>query len=146
VGDVRGSRSAHSLMKGLARFGSREIRLMGPESRVDPTVAAAWAAGLPGGQVTVLQDLDLRDLDIVYMAGLPEGKGADRLGGPARARFALTRERLLGLPETAIVLCPLPRVDEIATEADEDRRSRYFEASDGGLSIRMAVLEFMRKE
>jgi aspartate carbamoyltransferase catalytic subunit len=143
VGDVRGSRSAHSLLKGLARFGPQEIRLMGPESMVDSTAADAWAAGLPRGQVTVRHDLHLRDLEIVYVAGLPEGPGARRLDAAARARFALTRELLCDLPETVAVLCPLPRIDEIATEVDEDRRARYFDQSDDALWVRMAVLEQM---
>ena len=141
VGDVRESRSAHSLMKVLARFGSQKIRLMGPESRVDSAVADAWSVGGPCGHVTVRHDLNLSDLDVIYVAGLPEGTGADGVGAASRARFALTRERLRDLPKTAVVLCPLPRIDEIATEVDEDRRARYFEQSARGLWVRMAVLE-----
>lgn len=142
VGDIRGSRSAHSLIKALTLWGQKEIRLMGPESRVDSVVAAKWSTGV-ASQVTIFYDLNFPDLDVIYFAGLPEGTGAARLDGAARARFSLTSQRLHDLPNPAVVLCPLPRIDEIAWGVDGDRRCRFFEQSDDGIWVRMAILEFI---
>ncbi|PYQ31830.1 MAG: hypothetical protein DMF56_01625 [Acidobacteria bacterium] len=140
VGDIRGSRSAHSLMRALSRLVPKEIRLMGPALRVDTTDASTWCAGVTE-QVTVLHHLSLRNLDVIYVAGLPPGTGADRLPDAERERFALTPQCLRQLPDTGVVLCPLPRIDEIALEIDSDSRARFFEQSDDGLWVRMAVLE-----
>lgn len=141
VGDVAGSRSAHSLMRLLARFRPSEVRLMGPESRVGGAVADSWVSGPARSSVSVVHELDVRELDVVYFAGLPEGEGSGRLATSVRRRFMLTRERLQVLPDSAIVLCPLPRVDEIARELDRDARCRHFAQSDGGGWLRMAILE-----
>lgn len=113
---------------------------MGPALRVDTTDASTWCAGVTE-QVTVLHHLSLRNLDVIYVAGLPPGTGADRLPDAERERFALTPQCLRQLPDTGVVLCPLPRIDEIALEIDSDSRARFFEQSDDGLWVRMAVLE-----
>jgi aspartate carbamoyltransferase catalytic subunit len=140
VGDVQSSRSAHSLMRGLAKFGANEFRLMGPAKRVDAGVAALWA-GDGAKRVTVLHDLDLRGLDVLYVAGLPEGSGPSRLNVAERARFSITPSRLRVFPDSGVLLCPLPIVDEIDRRNDVDQRARYFDQSDDGMWTRMAVLE-----
>jgi aspartate carbamoyltransferase catalytic subunit len=142
VGDIIGSRSAHSLMKALSLWGQQEFRLMGPKSRVDPTVAAKWTVGA-GAPINVSHHLNFRDLDVIYIAGLPEGEGSERLNSAERASFSLAEQQLPDLSVAAVVLCPLPRVDEIAPGVDEDPRCRYFEQSDDGLWVRMAVLAFI---
>ncbi len=45
------------------------------------------------------------------------------------------------LPERAIVMHPLPRVDEIAAEFDSDPRAKYFQEAHNGVFVRMALLE-----
>ena len=45
-----------------------------------------------------------------------------------------------GAPEGMIVLHPLPRVDEIATDVDSDPRAKYFEQMENGMYVRMALL------
>jgi aspartate carbamoyltransferase catalytic subunit len=44
------------------------------------------------------------------------------------------------MPESAIIMHPLPRVDEIPPEVDEDPRAHYFQQAKNGLFIRMALL------
>ena len=54
--------------------------------------------------------------------------------------YILTQEKLnLGKPDLA-VLHPLPRVNEIASEVDEDPRALYFEQARGGVFVRMALI------
>ena len=48
---------------------------------------------------------------------------------------------LASLPPEAIIMHPLPRVDEIASEVDADPRAAYFEQAGNGLYIRMALLD-----
>ena len=47
------------------------------------------------------------------------------------------------LPQKAIVMHPLPRVDEIATEVDSDPRAAYFRQARNGVAVRMAVLDLL---
>jgi len=143
VGDICGSRAAHSLIKALSRLGQAEIRLMGPGSRLDSAVAAAWGGG--AGHVTIGHDLVLADLDVLYVAGLPEGTGSERLSAFTRATFSILASRITDLPAWAAVLCPLPRIDEISQEVAGDVRCRFFQQSDDGESVRMAVLERSRE-
>ena len=142
VGDIIGSRSAHSLIKALALWGQQEIRLMGPRSRVDSIVAGRWSSRV-ATEINVAHELNLRDLDVVYVAGLPEGAGPNRVDADERATFALTPQRLQDLSARAVVLCPLPRIDEIACDVDGDPRCRFFEQSDDAVWVRMAILAFI---
>ncbi len=140
VGDIRGSRAAHSLMRGLGRFEQAEFRLMGPAQRADPQLGSLWtSAGV--ARLVVLPYMDLQGLDLLYMTGLPQGTGMEALAPPQRAPFALTAERLRNLPDSGVVLCPLPRVDEIDRLVDTDARVRFLDQSADGLWIRMATLE-----
>ena len=60
-----------------------------------------------------------------------------------RGIFIIDRKILDILPEKAIVMHPLPRVDEIKYEVDGDRRSAYFRQAHNGLFIRMAILSIV---
>lgn len=60
--------------------------------------------------------------------------------------FNLTQESIKSLPEDAIILHPLPRVDEIAAEVDADPRAKYFQQAGNGLYIRMALLDKIASE
>ena len=57
----------------------------------------------------------------------------------------ITKETLRMMKENAIILHPLPRVDEIHPDVDSDKRAKYFEAAQNGLYIRMALLEHLMK-
>ena len=137
VGDL-GARAAHSLVRALRPFDPAEMRLMHPPGR---ELAPRWLEAYPRGVVGVEQRLRPDDLDVLYMVGLPEGQGESSLPESVRARWRLTPEIMARLPGHAVVLCPLPRIDEIDTAVDGDPRCRYFNQSDDGLWVRMAVLE-----
>lgn len=130
------TRVSHSLLAALAQFHPTELRLMSPVSRsldVDSGNLAATA--------TRRDELDASGLDVLYMAGLAPGTGPDRLAAEQRARFILDERALDRLPTHGVVLCPLPRIDEIAPCVDADPRAAYFAQCDDGLWVRMAVLE-----
>ena len=54
--------------------------------------------------------------------------------------YKITKEMAQSLPERAIILHPLPKIDEIASTVDFDSHAYYFEQAEGGLYIRMAIL------
>lgn len=137
VGDLAGSRAARSLLQALSHFSPAEVRLISPQDRRLP----AEFRGELRFPTCESERLCLERLDAVYVAGLPEGTGEERLGEDVRTRFRLTPETARALPGDAVILCPLPRIDEIDHALDSDPRARYFTQSQDGLFVRAAVLE-----
>jgi aspartate carbamoyltransferase catalytic subunit len=138
VGDLGGSRAARSFVEALAHFALRELRLMSPPGRELP---GSVLTGLEGARIEVRHELAPADLDVLYMAGLPERVGDARLGGVVRERFRLTRARAEALGRETLVLDPLPRIDEIEPAVDMLPAAGYFDQSRDALFVRCAVLE-----
>jgi aspartate carbamoyltransferase catalytic subunit len=61
----------------------------------------------------------------------------------ARSAIRIDNALMEDLPSTAIVMHPLPRIDEIAPEVDADPRAAYFRQAANGVAIRMALLEML---
>ncbi|MFX1521175.1 MAG: aspartate carbamoyltransferase [Promethearchaeota archaeon] len=142
VGDLAGSRSAHSLVRALIHWPPSELRLMTP-----------LGLGLPDDlinlfstkTVSYVEGLDTSGLDVLYMAGLPGINGTRTCPKKVRSAFALTLDKARKLPEKCIIMCPLPRIDEIQHDVDSLHNSAYFTQSADGLFVRMAVLEYIFK-
>lgn len=126
-------RSARSFFEILAHQKTRRIVAIAPIERVS-------REGLPDCVELRSAELDCSDLDVLYMAGLPPGHGASRLESDRRDRFALTKRSLERLPDHAIVLSPMPVIDEIAPEARSDGRIKIIEQARDGVAVRMAIL------
>jgi len=54
--------------------------------------------------------------------------------------YVIDKRVMAAAPPTMLVLHPLPRVDEISPEIDDDPRARYFEQMENGMYVRMAIL------
>src|SRR5262249_26071114 len=141
-GDVS-MRAPRSLLQVLAYHPVQRVSIFSPSSRLCAAARTVWKRR---DSETKTDGLNCSNLDVLYMAGLPERNGKDRLGAEDRRRFALTRERLCDLPENAIVLSPMPVIDEIADDVRSDSRIRMFEQSRDATAVRMAVLEYVLTE
>jgi aspartate carbamoyltransferase catalytic subunit len=132
-GDL-GMRSASSLLSLLARRPPAQLTLVYPDGRA-PAVAddLGWAHR---GELS-----DCKSFDILLMVGLPPRTGEQHLDAGARQPYILTDSLIDQMPDDAIVLCPMPVVDEIATAVKGDRRMRMYDQSDHAVFVRMAVLE-----
>ncbi len=139
AGDLATSRAARSLIRALTYFSPAELRLMLPAER---PILAPELERFSGRVVRSLDYLDLTDLDVLYMAGFPEGVGNMKVSDRVRSQFRLTLARARKLCDRTSLLCPLPRIDEIAEAVDSLPQSRYFEQSAQGLFVRMALLEW----
>ena len=133
-GDVDG-RVARSLLELLAFRPPASIRLMFPEELGPPSVE------LPPSPVQVCHRLDVRDLDVLYLCGLPATVRGTAVDAVRRATFSLGSEQLGLMAENCIVLSPMPVIDEIDPGLRGDRRITVFHQSDIGIPVRMAVLE-----
>ncbi len=83
-----------------------------------------------------------KDADVVYWTRLQKEYITDPAKIP-KDGFVITEASLKSLPKTAIIMHPLPRVDEIHPDVDADPRARYFEEAGNGLYIRMALLDMV---
>jgi aspartate carbamoyltransferase catalytic subunit len=125
-GDLR-MRAVRSLVRLLARFPPRRLVAI-----TDPHLADD--GGPPAER---RKPWDVGDVDVLYVAGIPHGA----LDEPGRARLRVDREALAALRPDAVVLSPMPVIDEIATTARADPRIRMFQQSDDALFVRMALIE-----
>lgn len=132
-GDLR-MRAVHSLLGLLARTPPRKLSFVTSHELHDTHV-------LRNNRLSARYEQfdDVDDVDVLYMAGIPHGA----LEEAGRARLRLTTETMARLPYHAIVLSPMPVIDEIEPDAMLDPRTRMFEQSDRGLYVRMALLEYL---
>jgi len=131
-GDLR-MRAARSLIRLLGRFPPRRLVAISDPRLGDDEVRAAGAGGIAEHRTP----WDVDDVDVLYVAGIPHGA----LDEPGRARLRVDRKALAALPSDAVVLSPMPVIDEISTTARSDPRIRMFQQSDDALFVRMALIE-----
>ncbi len=148
MGDIATSRSAKSLMRLMARNDPAEVRLMHPGAGT--LDLQEMHVAVPASMGARWRDLgahrDLQGLDVIYMAGFPAGnelqqKDPERLG--ERSRLSISREVARDLAEHALILCPMPRIDEIAPDLDGHPAMGMFRQSQDGLHVRRALLGFV---
>lgn len=147
-GDIRHGRTARSLARLLARcYENVSITFVAPASlqAEDDLVQEISSAGV---HVTCTPQLDahvLRTADVVYWTRVQKERMDPRLYDEVKGRFIIGRDEIDMMPDSAIILHPLPRVDEITTEVDDDPRAAYFRQAENGLYVRMALLATLCK-
>ena len=142
-GDLKFGRTVHSLLKTMARCKNVRFVLISPEElRVPDYIIndVLEANGIPYKETRSLEE-SMPELDILYMTRVQKERFFNeedyiRL----KNSYILTSEKMaLAKPEMA-VLHPLPRVNEIALDVDNDPRAAYFEQVQNGVYIRMALI------
>ncbi len=142
-GDLKFGRTVHSLMMSLARCSGIRFVLISPEElRVPDYIITETIRprGIPYEEVRSLESA-MPALDILYMTRVQRERFFNeedyvRL----KDSYILTAEKMnLAKPDMA-VLHPLPRVNEIALNVDDDPRAAYFEQVQNGVYVRMALI------
>lgn len=139
LGDLA-MRSATSLLGYFARRAPAELRLIEAPGR---WATDASTSGIDETILTRRGPLDLAGLDVLYVVGLPPRSGGQYLDDNDRKPFTVDRPHLNVLPPTAIILSPLPVVDEFGDDARLDPRLKAFEQSDHGVAVRAATLDHL---
>ena len=142
-GDLKFGRTVHSLIKTMARCKNIRFVLISPEElRVPDYIVkdVLEANGIPYKETRSLEE-SMSELDILYMTRVQKERFFNeedyiRL----KNSYVLTKEKMgLAKPDMA-VLHPLPRVNEIALDVDDDPRAAYFEQVQNGVYVRMALI------
>lgn len=142
-GDLKFGRTVHSLIKTMARCKNIRFVLISPEElRVPDYIVkdVLEANGIPYQETRSLEE-SMSELDILYMTRVQKERFFNeedyiRL----KNSYILTKDKMaLAKPDMA-VLHPLPRVNEIALDVDDDPRAAYFEQVQNGVYVRMALI------
>jgi aspartate carbamoyltransferase catalytic subunit len=142
AGDLRYGRTASSLALALAPF-KPQLVCVAPEGlELPPHVARRLRAEL-GTAVEETDDLAAaaRGADVLYVTRIQQERffsSDDYL--KVKGSYVVDKRIVERMPEGSLVLHPLPRVDEIPPEVDDDARARYFEQMRYGVPARMALI------
>jgi aspartate carbamoyltransferase catalytic subunit len=141
-GDLKFGRTVHSLAKALARYQNIQMIFISPEELVVPDYITR-ALHKQGVKFTETQSLEeaMPLLDVLYMTRVQRERFFNeedyiRL----KDTYVLNREKMEQGKGNLIILHPLPRVNEIAVEVDQDPRAAYFKQARYGMYVRMALL------
>ncbi|MTK11577.1 MAG: aspartate carbamoyltransferase [Clostridiaceae bacterium] len=141
-GDLKFGRTVHSLIKTLSRFENNKFYLISPnELRIPEYVKGELNKNnIEYTEVEKLDDV-IGDLDILYMTRVQRERFFNeedyiRL----KDSYILDIEKMKNAPEEMIILHPLPRVNEISIEVDDDPRACYFKQARYGMYVRMALI------
>ena len=132
-------RASRSLIRLLDRRPPLSLRLIAPPARMAHEVNLG---GRLRDRTTVTDCADFSGLDVLLMTGLAPGNDT-ALTERERQQYALTASSITSLPHHAVVLSPMPVIDEISDEIRGDPRVRIHDHSDLGVPVRMAVLQLM---
>lgn len=140
AGDLRYGRTVHSLLRLLTWFDGIEVTLFAPEYLTLPQdlVEELTGKGLVLHTGTNFH-ATLAASDIVYQTRI-QTERFTATENTTEASYVIGAEELACLPPQARILHPLPRVNEISPEVDEDPRAAYFRQVENGLYMRMALL------
>ena len=142
-GDLKFGRTVHSLIKAMSRYEGVEFIMISPEElRVPEYVrkGVLEANNIPYREVKKMKEV-MPELDVLYMTRVQRERFFNeedyiRL----KDRYILDLEKIENAKEDLMILHPLPRVNEIAVEVDNDPRALYFEQAKNGMFVRMALI------
>lgn len=142
-GDLMFGRTVHSLIKALSRYKNVRIKLISPKELVIPEYVrknVMEASGMDYEEFNRLEDV-LPDLDVLYMTRVQKERFFNE-DDYIRLKdfYILNAEKMKLAKPDMIIMHPLPRVNEIAKEVDDDPRACYFKQMRMGMFVRMALV------
>ncbi len=142
-GDLKFGRTVHSLIHALVRYEGIKFILISPEELRLPDYMrhdVLDKLNIPYKEVVRLEDA-IPDLDILYMTRVQKERFFNEEDYVRMKDFYILDKKKMKLaPEDMYVLHPLPRVNEIAVEVDDDPRAAYFRQMQYGVYVRMALI------
>ena len=142
-GDLKFGRTVHSLINALIRYDNVKIVLISPEELKVPDYvrdAVLRANNIEFKEVEKLEDA-MGELDVLYMTRVQKERFFNEEDYVRLKEFyILTKEKMELAKDDMIVLHPLPRVNEISVDVDDDPRAGYFRQAQYAGYVRMALI------
>lgn len=147
-GDLKNGRTVHSLCKAMSCYkGNKFVFISTPELKLPFYIKDILKAhGCEFREVNTLEEV-IDKLDILYMTRIQSERFSDHEEYEKQKNvYCLNAEKMTKAKKDLIVLHPLPRVDEIKIEVDDDPRALYFKQAKNGMFVRMALILTILKE
>ncbi len=142
-GDLKFGRTVHSLITAMSRYQGIKFVLISPEELKIPDYIKKEVLEKNNMQWCETKDIEekLGSLDILYMTRVQKERffnEADYVR--LKDYYILNKEKLEKAKQDLCIMHPLPRVNEISTDVDDDKRACYFKQAEYGKYIRMALI------
>ena len=142
-GDLKFGRTVHSLIKAMCRYSNIKFVLISPKELGVPDYIKTDYLNEKGIEYIETENMEeaMPSLDILYMTRIQRERffSEDEYLKHKDA-FILSPDKLENAKSDLTIMHPLPRVNEITTEVDNDPRAKYFEQAMNGKYIRMALI------
>lgn len=144
AGDLKFGRTTHSLALALARFGVN-LFFSSPPGLEMPDYIIRTLKEEYGINSYISNDIRdyINEVDVIYMTRVQRERLVEAEYLKYRGSYILTKEILREMKKDAIIMHPLPRVDEISKDVDLDSRAVYFEQAFFGVPVRMALISIL---
>ena len=142
-GDLKFGRTVHSLAEALRNFKGNKFIFISPKELSVPDYLITNVLEPAGVKYEIVESLDevINQLDILYMTRVQKERFFNEQDYiRLKDSYILDSEKMKNAKKNMIVLHPLPRVNEITPEVDEDPRAAYFKQVKYGMYARMALI------
>ena len=146
-GDLKYGRTVHSLIAAMSRYENVKFVLISPEElKLPDYVKDEFLKNSEFVEIRSLEEA-IPELDILYMTRIQQERFSDKAEYERlKDSYVLTKAKLEHAKDDLSIMHPLPRVTEIATDVDDDKRADYFDQAKFGRYIRMALILKLLKE
>ncbi|HET9098535.1 MAG TPA: aspartate carbamoyltransferase [Candidatus Saccharimonadales bacterium] len=142
-GDLANGRTVRSLSQLLSQFkGNRLSFVSQPQFQIGQDIKSRLKQSNLDFQETDNVQSALKNADVVYWTRLQKERLDDKTKN-VTGGFIINEDSLNYMKKDAIIMHPLPRVDEIAPAVDDDPRAYYFKQAGNGLYVRMALIDLL---
>ena len=142
-GDLKFGRTVHSLAKAMSRYPDNKFVLISPKELQIPeyiTEQVFKKANIEFVEEERLENV-IGDLDVLYMTRVQKERFFNEQDYiRLKDSYILDKQKMKNAKPSMIVLHPLPRVNEISPEVDDDPRAAYFKQVKYGMFVRMALM------
>ena len=147
-GDLKFGRTVHSLIKAMCRYKNVKFVLIAPKELQVPDYIISDVLEPSGAEYILVEDLEdvMPTLDVLYMTRIQRERFfSEEEYLKHKDAFILDLQKLENAKKDLTIMHPLPRVNEISTDVDDDPRAKYFEQALNGKYIRMALIMTLLK-
>ena len=142
-GDLKFGRTVHSLISAMSRYKNIKFILISPDELKLPDYIKEEVLDKNNIEYVETNDMMeyMSELDVLYMTRVQKERffnEADYIR--LKDYFILNKEKLKSAKKDLCIMHPLPRINEISTDIDDDKRACYFKQADNGVYIRMALI------
>tara|TARA_Y100000992_G_scaffold253395_1_gene185986 strand:+ start:1709 stop:2599 length:891 start_codon:yes stop_codon:yes gene_type:complete len=148
TGDIKYSRTIHSLVYLLTKINLQNNFYFICNKNLEPEdefldFLIEMKSDNKDFNYFVLNEIEsvIKDLDVLYVTRLQK----ERFNGETVKNIIINNDTIKDCKDELIIMHPLPRNEELSTDLDNNKRSKYFEQVNNGVFVRMAIMEYILK-